>query len=243
VAPSAAVAEPAGADIAVIVPVLDEAALIEPALAALGRLRAEDPGVEIIVVDGGSRDGSVARALAAGFRVVASAPGRGTQMDAGAAATSARVLLFLHADTRLPEGALSLVRAAIDSGADAGWFELRYQSDRALLGAVGRLASWRSHLTRIAGGDQGIFVTRAAFEAVGGYGDTPIFEDLDLCRRLRSRFRLVQVGAAVTSSPRRWQRDGLVRTALRLGALRLAWHLRLPRHAARARYPDLRASR
>jgi rSAM/selenodomain-associated transferase 2 len=190
--------------VAVVLPVLDEEARIGRRLAQLAHY-----GVaEIVVVDGGSRDRTmdIARAVP-GVRVLSAARGRGTQSNAGAAATSAEVLLFLHADTELPSDAVHwIARALASPDVVAGAFRVRHVADdgRNWLGVLLRLADLRSYVTGLPYGDQALFVRRSAFVAAGGFPPQPLFEDLELAKRLRRLGRIVTVPAVVRVSARRF---------------------------------------
>ena len=211
--------------LSVVMPVLDEAAGIADALAALAPLRAA--GHEVIVADGGSTDGTPALAAAGADRVIAAPRGRARQMNAGAAAARGEVLLFLHADTRLPPGADRLVRQALDGGAQWGRFDVRIVGDgggdSAMFPVIAALMNLRSRLSGIATGDQAIFVRRPLFEQLGGYAEQPLMEDVELCRRLKA---LPAAGAPaclrerVATSGRRWLAHGVWRTIV------LMWRLR-----------------
>jgi rSAM/selenodomain-associated transferase 2 len=207
-------------DLSIVVPTLDEAAGLAEHLAALQPLRAQ--GCEVVVVDGGSGDGSLdlARPLA---DVVLSAPrGRGTQLNAGARAARGELLLFLHADTRLPPGAVEAVRAALAPGPhEWGRFDVEIAGRHLLLGLVAWLISWRSRLSRIATGDQAIFVRRSCFERVGRFPDIPLMEDVALSTALRQTGRPACLRLRVVTSGRRWEARGVLRTIL------LMWWLRL----------------
>jgi rSAM/selenodomain-associated transferase 2 len=207
--------------LAIVVPVLDEIAVLPGVLNELAPLRAA--GAEIIVVDGGSSDGSEEYARQWGA-VTRSAPrGRASQMNAGAASTSADALVFLHADTRLPVGADRTLRDAL-ARRSWGRFDVRIEGRAALLGVIARLINFRSRLTGIATGDQAIFVRRAAFEAIGGFPDQPLMEDVELSIRLRRQFGrpACPPGFAVTSG-RRWERRGVLRTVWLMLRLRFAY--------------------
>jgi rSAM/selenodomain-associated transferase 2 len=210
--------------LAIIIPALDEAAGIAATLASLQLLRAA--GHEVIVVDGGSRDGTPAAAQPLADRVLAAARGRASQMNAGADAATGDVLLFLHADTRLPPGA---GRAVLDGlaagGASWGRFDVRIEGRSPLLGPVAWLMNRRSRLTGIATGDQAIFVTRAAFAAVGGFPALPLMEDVELSARLRRRSPPLCLRDRVVTSGRRWESRGVVRTVVLMWWLRLRYFL------------------
>lgn len=206
--------------LSVVVPALDEAANLARLLPDLQRAW---PDIEIIVVDGGSRDGTpdVVRGQA-GVRLLEGARGRARQMNAGARQAGGDVLLFLHADTRLPDGAPGAIAAALaDPAVVGGRFDVCFDSRRRVLGVVAWFMNARSRATSICTGDQAIFVRRAAFEAVGGYPDIALMEDIELCRRLKTRGRLAALRARVTTSARKWEREGPLRT------IGLMWTLRL----------------
>jgi len=219
--------------LSIIVPVLDEAAAIG-GLKALAPLRAR--GAEVIVVDGGSRDDTVARAGEGADRVLAAPRGRASQMNAGAAEATGDILLFLHADTCLPPLADDLIRDALATGHRVwGRFDVHIEGGPWLLVIVAAFMNRRSRLTGVATGDQAIFVTRKAFAAVSGYPDLPLMEDIALTRRLKRLSRPACLKAAVTTSGRRWERNGVLRTILTMWRLRLAFYLGAdPRVLARA---------
>ncbi|MEO7057648.1 MAG: TIGR04283 family arsenosugar biosynthesis glycosyltransferase [Caldimonas sp.] len=212
-----------GHGLVVVVPVLDEAEGLRARLLALQPLR--DGGARVVVVDGGSRDASVAIAEAHADLVLTSPRGRATQMNAGAAALECRSLLFLHADTALPEGADRLVCAALASGHRWGRFDVRLDSARPAYRVIERLINLRSRLSGIATGDQAIFVDAAAFHAVGGYPDLALMEDIALSKRLKQLGRPACLHAVVVTSARRWQRFGVWRTVWLMWRLRAAFAL------------------
>ena len=213
----------------IVVPVLNEAPDIETSLRALAPLRAE--GHEVVVVDGGSDDGTLAAlaGLAALVDQTITAPrGRALQMNAGALAARGEALLFLHADTALPPGAASHVLAALQGGSCWGRFDLRIDGRSPLFPVIAALMNLRSRWTGIATGDQAIFVRRDAFLQVGGFSDQPLMEDIELSRRLRAIARPCCLRARVVTSGRRWERHGVLRTIGLMWLLRLRYWLGVP---------------
>lgn len=205
--------------LSIVIPTLNEAAVIVGTLEALWPLRAA--GHEIIVVDAGD-DATAVLAAPLADRVVRSPRGRAVQMNRGAAAARGEVLLFLHVDTRLPDGAAALVLDGLKrSGRRWGRFDVRLSGRHPLLRLVERAMSIRSRLTGIATGDQAIFVERALFERVGGFPEIALMEDIALSRRLNREGRPLCLNDRVVTSSRRWDRDGVLRTIL------LMWWLRL----------------
>jgi len=207
--------------LSIIMPVLDEAAEIEAALAALTPFRAR--GVEVILADGGSGDDTVALARPLADCVVMAARGRAAQMNAGAAVAKGDVLLFLHADTHLPDGADRLVVDAL-ARSDRAWgrFDVRIDGG-GVFALISAFMNARSRLTGIATGDQAMFVSRAAFERVGGFPPIALMEDVALSARLKRVGRPLCLAARVTTSGRRWHRQGVLRTILLMWKLRLAY--------------------
>jgi rSAM/selenodomain-associated transferase 2 len=204
--------------LSIVIPVLNEAAGIAAALARLGILRRD--GAEVIVVDGGSTDATKTLAAPACDRVIDAPRGRAAQMNAGAAAATGDVLLFLHADTQLPDNAHRLILDGLADGTHVwGRFDVRIEGPPTLT-IVACMMNWRSRLTGIATGDQAIFVTRAAFEQAGGFPQIALMEDIALSRRLKKLSRPFCIGARAVTSGRRWQRHGTLRTIL------LMWRLR-----------------
>jgi len=202
--------------ISVIIPALNEATAIAASLAALPRR----DGVEVIVADGGSSDDTRASAEAAGARVITAPRGRGPQMNAGAKASNADVLCFVHADTRLPADAWELIEIALTRESVAGGaFHLAIDGQGWFYRFTARNANIRSRLAGAPYGDQAFFVRRADFEALGGYRNLAYCEDLDFIRRLRKRGRVVLLPASVFTSARRWQQRGRLRVTLRNGTL------------------------
>jgi len=219
--------------LSIVMPVLDEAAGVVAALHALAPLRAQ--GHEVIVVDGGSRDGTPALAAPWADRVVAGPRGRARQMNAGAAMAEGDMLLFLHADTALPAGAESSLRAAVAAGALWGRFDVRIAGASAWFPVIAALMNRRSRLTGIATGDQAIFVQTALFRRVGGYADQPLMEDVELSRRLRGVASPACLKERVLTSGRRWESRGVWRTIVLMWRLRWAyWRGASPELLARA---------
>lgn len=196
--------------LAIVIPTLDEETALSERLAD-ARRHADD----LVVSDGGSTDRTVQIAEDAGARVVSGPPGRGGQLNRGAAAADGDVLLFLHADTRLPEGAAEAVRAAIRDGAVAGGFLLRFDDERPRMRLAATLINWRTRLTRTPLGDQAQFARREVFERLGGFREWPILEDLDLARRLRREGRMALLERPVETAARRFLQQGAVRTVAR----------------------------
>lgn len=209
--------------LSVIVPVLNEAATVQGFLAALQDLRRR--GAEVLLVDGSSRDATCTLAAAGVDRVIIAARGRATQMNAGAAASRGEVLLFLHADTTLPPAADALIRQAIDGGAVWGRFDVKIDGPHFLLRIVETMMNWRSRATGIATGDQAIFIRREVFERCGGFPELPLMEDIALSKRLKAWARPACLRAQVTTSGRRWQQHGVLRTVFLMWRLRACYFL------------------
>jgi rSAM/selenodomain-associated transferase 2 len=204
--------------LSVIVPMLNEAANIQ---ATLDAIRSGAPEAEIIAVDGGSDDATVALARTAADTVLTSAKGRARQMNAGAAAASGDALAFVHADTLVPiYFGRDIKQALIDPAVIGGRFDVMLDDAAPLYRLIGWLISIRSRISRTATGDQAMFVRRAVFEQLGGFPDLDICEDLDFARRLKRAGKIACLRSRVTTSARRWRRDGLIRTVLRMWTIR-----------------------
>jgi rSAM/selenodomain-associated transferase 2 len=210
--------------LSIIVPCLNEAQAIVPTLAAVQPLRAR--GAELIVVDGGSEDDTMARAAPLADLVLAAPRGRASQMNAAATHARGEILLFLHADTRLPEDADRLIAEGLRR-ARRGWgrFDVAIEGAHPLLRVVAWLMNLRSRLTGIATGDQAIFVTRSLFAAAGGYPEIPLMEDIALSKRLKRFGPPLCLAQRAVTSGRRWERNGVLRTILLMWRLRLAYWL------------------
>lgn len=205
----------------IVLPVLDEAATLAGRLHALEGLRRR--GARVVVVDGGSEDDTLTIARAHADLALLAPRGRASQMNAGAAACPADVLLFLHADTTLPENADLLVRRATLGPFAWGRFDVRIASAERLLGLVGALMNLRSRWSGIATGDQALFVRHDLFQRVGGFPDLPLMEDIAICRLLKQHGRPACLREKVITSSRRWDRNGVWRTIFLMWRLRAAY--------------------
>ncbi|MBU4034571.1 MAG: TIGR04283 family arsenosugar biosynthesis glycosyltransferase [Proteobacteria bacterium] len=203
--------QPGCYDISIIIPTLNEAACIGQTVAEL----VEQPGVEVIVSDGGSSDQTVTLATVAGARVIQAPLGRGNQQNVGAQAAQGRVLLFLHADTRLPEGFVPEICETLDKqGIVAGTFRFGVDATGWRFRLLEQFTNWRASWFGLPYGDQGLFLAAARFQAMGGFREIPLLEDLDLVLRLRKKGRLALLTTPALTSSRRWQRLGFVRTTV-----------------------------
>lgn len=198
--------------ISVIIPTLNEAAVIEKTLRGLPRR----DDLERIIVDGGSSDDTAERAMPFVDKVLVTEAGRARQMNAGARAAGGDVLLFLHADSRLADGAFdAITRTFEDPTVAGGAFALAIDSPRPALRLVSAAANWRTRLTGVPYGDQGLFVRRSVFERLGGYPEWPLLEDLEFGRRLKADGKVMILSDPVTVSSRRWDKEGIGYTTLR----------------------------
>ncbi len=211
-------------NVSVIVPMLNESAQLPDLLTEL--LQCKRSGCEVILVDGGSTDQSAEQASALGFCVITSARGRAKQMNAGAAAATGDILLFLHADTRLPVGAVaSICEALLSPSAAWGRFNVRITGQAFMFRIIAWFMNHRSRLTGIVTGDQAIFIKRSLFEQLGGFPELPLMEDVAFSKRLKSVSRPVALKSKVTTSGRRWEEKGIWRTILLMWYLRFAYWL------------------
>jgi rSAM/selenodomain-associated transferase 2 len=207
--------------LSIIMPVLNEAAGIEDALRALADYRAH--GVEVVIVDGSSSDDTVARARSLADAVIEAPRGRANQMNAGAAVAKGDVLLFLHADTHLPDDADALIAEGLARNKRAwGRFDVRFD-DGGWLALVAFMMNWRSWASGICTGDQAMFMTRAAFDRIGGFPPIALMEDVAASARLKRLGRPLCLSPRVTTSSRRWRQHGVLRTILLMWRLRLAF--------------------
>jgi rSAM/selenodomain-associated transferase 2 len=217
--------------IAVVIPVLNE----EQAIVATLRHTVSLGFDEIVVVDGGSTDQTRAKAEACDLaRVLASQPGRARQLNAGAKICRSDVLLFLHADTRLPDCAKQHIESALaDPAVGGGRFDVRFDSPSTWGSLISTLMNLRSRMTRISTGDQAMFVRRRLFERLGGFSDIPLMEDIEFSARLKRTGPTVALRETVTTSFRRWEQQGPLRTILLMWTLRfLYWIGVSPRRLA-----------
>ena len=222
-------------DISIIVPTLNEGEDVERALSALVSLR--EDGAEIVLADGGSADRTVELARPLCDRLVVAPRGRATQMNAGAAAASGDILLFLHLDTSLPIDALARIRSRLrPTGRVWGRFDVRILGAHPLLPAVAALMNFRSRVTGIATGDQAIFVRRRVFEAIGSFPEQPLMEDIEFSTRMRRIQRPCCLRQKVRTSGRRWDDHGSFRTILLMWRLRIAYALGADTTRLRALY-------
>ncbi|HED14546.1 MAG TPA: glycosyltransferase [Gammaproteobacteria bacterium] len=229
--------------ISLVMPVLNEESALSDALMALIR---DQDFKEIIVVDGGSTDSTVkivekfiADHPNHGLRLLCSDIGRAQQMNAGAMLAQSPILLFLHADSRLP-AQIGATIVAVMERYHWGFFRIRIDSHNPLLWLVSQMMCWRSTLTAIATGDQALFINTEYFRTLGGFAPIPLMEDIELCRRLKSSGRPGQILEPVRTSARRWQRYGIVRTIVLMWSLRFAYWRGVAPNKLQHRYVNTR---
>ena len=210
--------------LSIIIPTLNEAAGVTQTLATLAPLRAR--GVEVVVVDGGSSDATVALARPLADQVVVATRGRAMQMNAGAAQSRGDILLFLHADCRLPASADGLITDGLNRAQKTwGRFDVTLSGSHPLLNVIGAMMNLRSRLTGVSTGDQGLFVTRTLFEAVGHFPQIALMEDVALTKALKRYGAPLNLRHRMTVSDRRWETYGVWRTVLLMWRLRLQYWL------------------
>ncbi|WP_375513440.1 TIGR04283 family arsenosugar biosynthesis glycosyltransferase [uncultured Nostoc sp.] len=197
--------------ISIIIPAINEAGNIKKAIATTqGSIN-----IEIIVVDGGSDDDTVEIAQSLGVKIISSSPGRAVQMNVGAVTANGDILLFLHADSRLPSGFDDMIRTALQHPETvAGAFNLRIDASLLSLRWVELGVNLRSHFYQMPYGDQAIFLTKQVFQQIGGFPELPIMEDFELMRRLKRTGRIVIIPTPVVTSARRWLQKGVFKTTL-----------------------------
>ncbi|RMF93594.1 MAG: glycosyltransferase [Nitrospinota bacterium] len=233
--------------LSIIIPTLNEETSLETTLKTLSH----SPAAEVIVVDGGSTDQTLAIARQRGSRVLSAPRGRASQMNAGARAAHGDVLLFLHADTLLPPHFHREIEQALSHPqVIGGRFDVRFDPidphtlkewvQEGLLHLVAFLMNLRSRWTHIATGDQAIFIRRRCFFQLGGYPELPLFEDIELSKRMKRAGEIACLRSKVTTSARRWRKQGVVRTILLMWCLRLLYFLGLSPHLLWKVYRDVR---
>ena len=225
--------------ITVVIPTLNEEETIEQTLSRL-----HHPAFsEILVVDGGSHDHTLARVATAAphARILSGTKGRARQMNSGAAASKEDVLLFLHADTLLPLTAADDVLTTLqDPRTIGGRFDVRFDRDSGWYWLICRMMNWRSRLTGIVTGDQALFVRRPVFEAVGGFPDIPVMEDIALSKQLKRVGRIAALKSCVLTSSRRWTRHGTIRTIVLMWGLRFLFFVGVAPARLKPWYPETR---
>jgi rSAM/selenodomain-associated transferase 2 len=223
--------------VSVIIPTLNEAGGIAQ---TLSRVR-QAGECQLIIVDGGSSDGTLDLARSHADMALCSAQGRARQMNAGAEVATGDVVLFLHADTILPHGFPTFLdRALADRQVVGGRFDVRLDAPGRPFRMIETLMNVRSRWTRISTGDQAIFVRRKVFLAIGGYPDIPLMEDIELSRRLKRVGKIACLRARVTTSARHWQRKGIFKTILLMWTLRLGHFCGISPEQLKAFYADTR---
>jgi len=220
--------------LSIIIPVFNEAKNIANTLKQLQVYRQRDH--EVIVVDGGSRDNTVDCVQDMADQLLISKPGRAMQMNIGAEQAQSEVLVFLHADTQLPNSADTLIIKAMEQAAQWGRFNVRLSGQHILFRLIENMMNWRSCLTGIATGDQVIFVRRTLFEQVGGYPEIKLMEDIELSKKLKLFGKPVCIKQRVTTSSRKWEKNGIVRTMLLMWRLRLLYFFGVSPNKLHARY-------
>lgn len=221
--------------LSIIVPTLNEAGQITETLSRLqGARRA---GHELIVVDGGSSDDTVAQAKSYADQVISADPGRARQMNAAAAVAAGEVLWFVHADTEVkPTAFMTVAMALNESQACWGRFDVRLSGQKRLLRLVAMMMNLRSRWSGIATGDQALFIRRSCFDQVGGFDDIPLMEDIAISRKLKSLGPPLCLREKLTTSSRRWEKNGVIRTILLMWRLRFDYWRGVDPHALVKRY-------
>ena len=221
--------------LSIVIPVLNEADRIEKLLSSLQSLRRQ--GLDIIIADGGSDDATCQHAEALADRVVHSARGRAQQMNTGAVAATGDIVFFLHADSQLPTNFAALILDALNDNRRWGRFDIRLSGDRFMFRVVEWFMNKRSRWTGISTGDQGLFVERKLFESIGGFPAIPLMEDIAISKRLRAIIPPVCLSEHITTSSRRWEKNGVWRTLWLMWRLRFAfWRGADPAELARIYY-------
>jgi len=212
-------------NLSIIIPVLAEKNNINEILGFLSSHNTKND-TEIIVVDGSKNGDTISTIINKGVIKLVSERGRGSQMNKGAEGAKGEILLFLHADTRLPKNGLQIIKSAVRDGYSAGAFSLGIASNNIWLKFVSLTANLRTFFTKIPYGDQAIFIKRDLFHSLGGYSEIPIMEDIDLMKRVkRAKWRMVILKEKAYTSARRWEKEGLIITTLKNHLLRILYSL------------------
>ncbi|MBI5181630.1 MAG: TIGR04283 family arsenosugar biosynthesis glycosyltransferase [Nitrospirae bacterium] len=227
--------------ITIIIPVLNEEKNISSALENIERL---DGKKEIIVVDGGSIDNTVGIVKKKGVVLLSSQKGRGCQMNKGAEIAKDETLLFLHADTKLPDNAILEIDKAMKASEIAGGrFNVRFDNNRFIFKLIAFLMNWRSRLTGISTGDQAIFIRKSIFKEIGGYSEIPLMEDIELSKKMKRKGKVACINDCVITSARKWKEEGIIKTILLMWFLRLLYFFRVsPETLSRIYYRKKQAS-
>jgi rSAM/selenodomain-associated transferase 2 len=223
--------------ISVIIPTLNEARILR---ATLQRLR-KGINLEIVVVDGGSEDDTISIAKEYTKKVYLSSPGRAIQMNEGARHAEGEILLFLHADSYISAGGIGkIIPAIIGLPAVGGAFQLAFNSRNVVIRLVAWFANLRARLTRVPYGDQGIFITKKVFQKIEGYPDLPIMEDVELAGRMKKEGKIALLKEKIFTSPRRWEKEGILFTTFRNRALMIGYLLGIPPQRLATCYKNIR---
>lgn len=210
--------------VSIIIPVLNEEDSIKRLLQQLQLYR--EQGYEVVVVDGGSEDKTIAISKLLADKVIQSEPGRAVQMNTGATHARGDILWFLHADTLIPDKTVEKIQYQLnENNKDWGRFNIKLSGKKILFRIIEKMINLRSCITSIATGDQGIFIKRKAFDEVGGYSDIPLMEDIDISKKLRTRSRSVCIKETLITSSRRWEKNGILSTVLLMWRLRFLYWL------------------
>ena len=225
---------PDSPQLSIIIPVLNEADCLDRGLARLFTLQWVTNHAEVIISDGGSNDGSLDIANRYPCSIVHSNAGRATQMNAASKTAQGKFLLFLHADSTLPED----FNRFIDADANWGFFRLRLNNDAFVYRIIEAAINLRTRVSQVAGGDQGLYFNRHFFESLNAYPKIPLMEDIAICKTARRLAKPLIIGSAISSSNRRWRDNGIVKTMLLMWSLRFAYWLGVdPRRLHKIYYP------